>query len=193
MQSQLPRQPSPQTHMSSDRQRNSSVIANGPPSAGGTSATGRPLKSKKKSLELPDLNLNSLSTITPVPQRVPSTLPSAPIPIPVGAANPNVKANGPPNDADNANRNQRTISEDALAAGPSSFVVPPPASIAPTKISSNASFGRKERRSHIVNVLYDRCSTRESPPTMMASSMSWPPPPLQKFRSSSYTQVKQRV
>ena len=139
--------------MSSDGQRNSSVIANGPLSAGGTSATGRPLKSKKKSLELPDLNLNSLSTITPVPQRVPSTLPNAPIPIPVGAANPNVKANGPPNDADNGNRNQRTISEDALAAGPSSLVVPPPQSIAPTKISSNASFGKEKKVSYSEHIV----------------------------------------
>jgi hypothetical protein len=148
--SQSQRRPSPQTRMSSDGQRNSSVNVNanvnvnGPPA----SATGRPLKSKKKSLELPDLNLNSLSTITPVPQRVPSTLPSAPIPIP---ANANANANANPNakDADAgpaAARNQRTISEDALAAGPSSLVVAPPPPLAPTKISSNASFGRKEKK-----------------------------------------------
>jgi hypothetical protein len=38
------------------------------------------------------------------------------------------------------------ISEDALAAGPSTLVVPPPPPLAPTKISSNASFGRKEKK-----------------------------------------------
>lgn len=130
----------------SNQRAASSALVNGPPA----SATGRPLKNKKKSLELPDLNLNSLSTITPAPQRVPSTLPSAPIPIPIAGSNPNPNNNGnnpdpgpaPPNQA----RNQRVTSEDALAAGPSSLVVPPPPPLAPTKISSNASFGRKEKK-----------------------------------------------
>lgn len=42
----------------------------------------------------------------------------------------------------------------------------------------------KRKRTRIANVLYDRWTV---------SSTSWPPPPPRRFRSSSYTQVKQRV
>lgn len=150
-QSQSPRRPSPQTRHSTERggSISSSPLAasamNKP--AASSSTAGRPLKSKKKSIELPDLNLNSLSHVIHPPQRVPSTLPSAPIPIPTAGNHPN--NSGTPDAGQPAQArqdNNRTISEDALAAGPSSLVVPPPPPLAPTRLSSNASFGRKEKK-----------------------------------------------
>lgn len=179
-------QPPPAARRQSPQTRPSTSVDRG----GGGTVSGRPLKNKKKSsLELPDLNLNSLSTISPAvaaPQRIPSQVPSAPIPIPIpgtgagaggGAAgrgrsggsrerdgrreNRDTRdAKDAKNNANNANNTTantnnttaaaanatRMISEDALAAGPSSLVVPPPPPLAPTKISSNASFGRKEKK-----------------------------------------------
>jgi hypothetical protein len=103
--------------------------------------------------------------------RVPSTLP-----IP---ANPKENTNA--NDADArpaAAHNQRTISEDVLAAGPSSLVVASPLALAPAQMPASVE-NRKGPRT--LNALHDRYSIREYLPTMV---VSW-------FRSSSYTQVEQ--
>ncbi|PVF99549.1 hypothetical protein CPB86DRAFT_289513 [Serendipita vermifera] len=169
-QSQSPRRPSPSTRPSTGAAGTtnypSTMAANGAQVGGGGSISGRPIKSKKKSLELPDLNLNNLSSINPAPQRIHSQLPSAPIPIPSGAGGgtgnagsgggggtgATAAAGGAQNNDANAAAGRqagqnRGISDDALAAGPSSLVVPPPPLVAPaSKISSNASFGRKEKR-----------------------------------------------
>lgn len=150
------RRPSPQTRPSTSVDR------------GSNTGTSRPLKKTKKSLELPDLNLNTLSTISSAtaaaPQRVPSQLPSAPIPIPgMGGGTAGRGRSGGSHERDGRDTRDKdgkdgknttataanatkAIPEDDLAAGPSSLVVPPPPPLAPTKISSNASFGRKEKK-----------------------------------------------
>ncbi|KAG8790498.1 hypothetical protein FRC17_008900 [Serendipita sp. 399] len=152
-QSQSPRRPSPATRTStggpsaaistgSTHNANANTAGGG---GGGSIGPGRPLKNKKKSIELPDLNLNTLSNVNHAPQRIPSHLPPAPIPIPSAAGNA---------PADQAGQGQagkqahgRDVSDTELGAGPSSLVVPPPPPLAPTsKIGSNASFGRKEKK-----------------------------------------------
>ncbi|KAG8789899.1 hypothetical protein FRC15_000091 [Serendipita sp. 397] len=125
-QSQSPRRPSPATRTSTagpgaTNSTGSTNNSNMNTAGGGSVGPGRPMKQKKKSLiELPDLNLG----INPAPQRIPSHLPPAPIPIPSAAG-----------------------STPADQAGQGQAVVPPPPPLAPTsKTSSNASFGRKERK-----------------------------------------------
>ncbi|KAG8846747.1 hypothetical protein FRB91_000497, partial [Serendipita sp. 411] len=146
-QSQSPRRPSPATRTSTagpgpTNSTGSTNNSNMNTAGGGSVGPGRPMKQKKKSLiELPDLNLG----INPAPQRIPSHLPPAPIPIPSAAGS---------TPADQAGQGQagqqahgRVVSDAELGAGPSSLVVPPPPPLAPTsKTSSNASFGRKERK-----------------------------------------------
>lgn len=94
---------------------------------------------------------------TNAPQRTSSQIPSAPIPIPSASAGPaqsQAQAQGGQRPANNNNTNNTTnnnnanriISDNDLAAGPSSLVVPPPPPLAPTRLSSNASFGRKEKK-----------------------------------------------
>jgi hypothetical protein len=145
-QSRSPRRPSPQTRMPntpSTMSASTAVAGSGPGSTTRGSA-----KFKKKPIELPDLNLNSLSTITPPgPRRVSSQTPSQPIPIPSSSAAPANSSNGPSEgQAQRQTANTQAISDADLGAGPSSLVVPPPPPLAPTRLSSNASFGRKEKK-----------------------------------------------
>ncbi|CCA71402.1 hypothetical protein PIIN_05342 [Serendipita indica DSM 11827] len=158
-QSQSPRRPSPATRPSTGNQTTSGTSGSANVSNTGSIGPGRPLKGKKKSLELPDIHLNQLSSFAGQ-QRDGSQLPSASAPIPIpGGTNTTAVSPGPHpratttaanNNNGNANAKQgptRMISDDALAAGPSSLVVPPPPPLAPpAKITSNASFGRKEKR-----------------------------------------------